>query len=145
AYQRVCTDVTQRYDGYIAQLLGDGLLIYFGYPQAHEDDPQRAVRAGLGILSAMGDLNAELQRAKGIQLAIRMGIHTGLVVIGDMGGAGRQEQLALGETPNVAARIQGLATSNSLAISEATYRLVQGYFVCQDSGVQTLRGVPQPL
>src|SRR6516164_1262457 len=128
AYQRVCTDVIQRYDGHIAQLLGDGLLIYFGYPVAHEDDAQRAVRAGLGMLAAMGDLNQGLQHAKGIQLAIRVGIHTGLVVVGAMGGAGRQEQLALGEVPNVCSRIQGLAVPNTLAMSEATYRLVQGYF-----------------
>jgi len=86
AYQRVCTDVIQRYDGYIAQLLGDGLLIYFGYPHAHEDDAHRAVRTSLGILAAMGDLNTRLQQAKGIQLAIRVGVHTGLVVVGEMGG-----------------------------------------------------------
>jgi class 3 adenylate cyclase len=94
AYQRVCTEVIQHYDGHIAQLLGDGLLVYFGYPQAHEDDAQRAVRTGLGILAALGDLNQDLQQAKGIHLAFRLGIHTGLVVVGEMGGAGRQEQLA---------------------------------------------------
>jgi class 3 adenylate cyclase len=99
AYQRVCTDVIQRYDGYIAQYLGDGLLIYFGFPVAHEDDTQRAVRAGLGIFDALEDLHQGLQQAKGLQLAIRIGIHTGLVVVGEMGGAGRQEQLALGEVP----------------------------------------------
>jgi class 3 adenylate cyclase len=145
AYQRVCTDVIQRYDGHIAQLLGDGLLIYFGFPVAHEDDAQRAVRTGLGILEAVEALNARLEPAKGITLAVRLGIHTGLVVVGTMGGGGRQEQLALGETPNVAARIQGLATSNTVVISDASYRLVQGYFACQDLGVQPLRGVPQPL
>src|SRR5215813_10977662 len=109
AYQRVCTEIIQRYDGHIAQLLGDGLLVYFGYPQAHEDDAQRAVRAGLGILEAVEVLNTSLEPAKGITLAARLGIHTGLVVVGDMGGAGRQEQLALGEVPNVCSRIQGLA------------------------------------
>src|SRR5262245_19012552 len=83
AYQRVCSEIIQRFDGHIAQLLGDGLLIYFGYPQAHEDDAQRAVRTGLGILNAMGDLNTRLQQAKGIQLALRLGIHTGLVVVGE--------------------------------------------------------------
>jgi class 3 adenylate cyclase len=145
AYQRVCTDVIQRYDGHIAQLLGDGLLIYFGYPQAHEADAQRAVRTGLGILHAMGDLNKGLQHGKGLHLALRLGVHTGLVVVGDMGSAGRQEQLALGETPNVAARIQGLAAPNTVAISDATYRLVQGYFVCRALGVQTLRGVDEPI
>jgi class 3 adenylate cyclase len=84
AYQSACTEVIQRYDGHIAQLLGDGLLIYFGYPHAHEDDAQRAVRTGLGILAAMGDLNTRLKQAQGVQLAIRIGIHTGLVVVGEV-------------------------------------------------------------
>jgi len=145
AYQGACSEVITRFDGHIAQLLGDGLLVYFGYPQAHEDDPQRGVRTGLGILAALGDLNQRLQQAQGIQLAVRIGIHTGLVVVGAMGGGGRQEQLALGETPNVAARIQGLAASDTIATSEATYRLIQGYFECQDLGAQTLRGVPEPV
>src|SRR5262245_26770960 len=145
AYQSACTEVITRFDGHIAQLLGDGLLVYFGYPHAHEDDAQRAVRAGLGILAAMGDLNQRLQRERGIQLGIRLGIHTGLVVVGAMGGAGRQEQLAVGETPNIAARIQGLAASNTVAISDATYRLVQGYFQCQDLGAQDLRGIPESI
>src|SRR5215813_7484569 len=124
AYQHVCSEVIARFDGHIAQLLGDGLLVYFGYPQAHEDDPHRAIRAGLGMLAAMGDLNTRLQQDKGIQLAIRVGIHTGLVVVGQMGGGGRQEQLALGEVPNVCARIEGLAAPNTIVISEATYRLI---------------------
>src|SRR5262245_32700038 len=145
AYQQVCSEVIARFEGHIAQLLGDGLLVYFGYPQAHEDDAHRAARAGLGMLAALGDLNKALQQTKGIQLAVRLGIHTGLVVVGEMGGAGRQEQLALGETPNIAARIQGLAASNTVAISEATSRLVQGYFECQALGAQTLRGVAEPL
>jgi class 3 adenylate cyclase/predicted ATPase len=145
AYQSACTEVIQRYEGHTAQLLGDGLLIYFGYPQAHEDDAHRAVRTGLGILAALGDLNTRLQREKGIQLAIHMGIHTGLVVVGQMGGAGRQEQLALGEVPNICSRIEALAAPNTIAVSEATYRLVQGYFQCQDLGVQTLRGVAEPV
>ena len=144
-YQQVCSEVITRFDGHIAQLLGDGLLVYFGYPQAHEDDAQRAVRTGLDILAAMGDLNSRLQQVKGIQLGVRLGIHTGLVVVGDMGGVGRQEQLALGEVPNVCSRIQGLAAPNTVAISEATYRLVQGYFDCEALGEQTLRGVAQPF
>jgi len=144
-YQKVCSEVTTRFDGHIAQLLGDGLLIYFGYPQAHEDDAQRAVRAGLCILDALEDLNIRLKRDKGLQLAIHMGIHTGLVVVGQMGEQGRQEQLALGEVPNIASRIEGLAAPNTIAVSEATYRLVQGYFQCQDLGAQTLRGVAEPV
>jgi predicted ATPase/class 3 adenylate cyclase len=146
AYQKVCSEVITRFDGHIAQLLGDGLLVYFGYPHAHEDDAQRAVRTGLGILAAMEeDLHSRLRREKGITLALRLGIHTGLVVVGAMGGHGRQEQLALGETPNIAARIEGLAQPNTVAISEVTYHLVQGYFDCLDLGAQTLRGVAQPL
>src|SRR5215831_13856142 len=131
AYQSACTEVIQRYDGHIAQLLGDGLLVYFGYPQAHEDDAQRAVRTGLGILAAMSDLHTRLKREHGMTLALRLGIHTGLVVVGEMGGQGRQEQLALGDVPNIASRIEGLATPNTVAISEATYRLIQGYFDCE--------------
>jgi class 3 adenylate cyclase/predicted ATPase len=145
AYQQVCSAVITRFDGHIAQLLGDGLLVYFGYPQAHEDDAQRAVRTGLGILDTMGDLNQGLQQAKGIQLALRLGIHTGLVVVGAMGGQGRQEQLALGKTPNIASRIQGLAAPDTVIISDATYRLVQGYFDCEALGAQTLRGVAEPV
>ena len=122
-YLKVCSEVTTRFDGHIAQLLGDGLLIYFGYPQAHEDDAQRAVRAGLCILDALEDLNIRLKRDKGLQLAIHMGIHTGLVVVGQMGEQGRQEQLALGEVPNIASRIEGLAAPNTLVISDATHRL----------------------
>jgi TOMM system kinase/cyclase fusion protein len=145
AYHTACTEVIRRYDGHIAQLLGDGLLVYFGYPQAHEDDAHRAVHTGLKIIEAMGALHTRLEPAKGIRLAVRLGIHTGLVVVGEMGGAGRQEQLALGEVPNVASRLQGLAAPNTLVISDATLRLVQGYFACQDLGVQTLRGVAEPL
>jgi class 3 adenylate cyclase/predicted ATPase len=141
AYQQVCTEVIQRFGGHVAQLLGDGLLIYFGFPVAHEDDAQRAVRTGLGILAAIEDLNSRLQHATGIQLAVRLGIHTGLVVVGEMGSQGKQELLALGQVPNVCSRIQGLAAPNTIAMSAATYRLVQGYFECQDLGTQTLRGV----
>src|SRR5205823_129728 len=145
AYQAACAEVIQRFDGHIAQLLGDGLLVYFGYPHVHEDDAHRAVRTGLGILDAMGDLPTRLPHAQGGTLAVRLGIHTELVVIGALGDQGRSEHLALGETPNIAARIQGLAAPNTVAISDATYRLIQGYFDYQDLGAQTLRGVAQPL
>jgi TOMM system kinase/cyclase fusion protein len=145
AYQETSAAVIQRFGGYIAQYLGDGLLVYFGYPQAHEDDAQRAVRAGLGLVTAMGELNARLARHTGVRLAVHIGIHTGLVVVGEMGGGSRQEQLALGETPNVAARIQGLAAPDTVAISPATFRLVRGYFTCQDLGAHTLKGLAAPL
>src|SRR5215510_15234325 len=109
AYQDTCARVIARYDGHIAQYLGDGLLVYFGYPLAHEDDAQRAVRAGLGMVEAVGQLNTHLAQERGVQLEVRLGVHTGLVVVGEVGGGTRQEQLALGETPNVAARLQGIA------------------------------------
>jgi TOMM system kinase/cyclase fusion protein len=144
-YQQVCSEVIQRYDGHVAQLLGDGLLVYFGYPQAHEDDAQRAVRSGLGIIEAIETLNSRLEQDKSIRLAVRLGIHTGLVVVGEMGGSGRLEQLALGETPNVAARIQGLAEPDTIIISDATYRLIQGFFDCDSLGEHDLRGVSQPI
>src|SRR5882724_347632 len=120
AYQATCAKVIARYDGHIAQYLGDGLLVYFGYPQAHEDDAQRAVRAGLGMVEAIGQLNARLTHERGFRLAIRVGIHTGLVVVGEMGGSGRHEQLALGDTPNIAARLQDLAARDTVAVSAAT-------------------------
>src|SRR5712691_11296441 len=93
AYQQTCAAVIQRFDGYIAQYLGDGLLVYFGYPQAHEDDAQWAVRTGLDMVEAMGMLNTTLARDHGVRLAVRVGIHTGLVVVGAMGGGDRQERL----------------------------------------------------
>jgi hypothetical protein len=117
------------------------LLVYFGYPQAHEDDAQRAVRAGLGILMAVASLNNHLKQTHGVQLAVRIGIHTGLVVVGGVDPHGRQEQLALGVTPNIAARLQGLASPNTLVVSAATHRLIQGYFRVEELGMRTLAGV----
>ena len=145
AYQATCAEVIQHFAGHIAQYLGDGLLVYFGYPQAHEDDAQRAVRSGLGMIEAMGTLNTRLEREYGVRLAVRLGIHTGLVVVGEIGSGERQEQLALGETPNIAARLQGLAAPDTVVISEATDHLIHGYFVCQPLGAPALKGVPQPL
>jgi predicted ATPase/class 3 adenylate cyclase len=145
AYQDTCAKVIARFEGHIAQYLGDGLLVYFGYPLAHEDDAQRAVRAGLGIVEALGQLNSRLAQAQGVHLAVRLGIHTGLVVVGEVGGGTRQEQLALGETPNLAARLQGLAAPNTLVISAVTWRLLGGFFACQSLGTPLLKGVAQPL
>jgi class 3 adenylate cyclase len=145
AYQETSATVIARYEGHVAQYLGDGLLVYFGYPLADEDDAQRAVRAGLGMVEAMGQLNTRLTRERGVELAVRLGIHTGLVVVGDVGGGPRQEQLALGETPNVAARLQGLAAPNTLVISAATYQLLGGFFACQSLGTPLLKGFAQAL
>jgi class 3 adenylate cyclase/predicted ATPase len=145
AYQATCAEVIQRFDGHIAQYLGDGLLVYFGYPQAHEDDAQRAIRTGLGIVEVMATLNSRLAQRQDVRLAIRIGIHTGLVVVGALGGGGRQEHLALGETPNIAARLQGLAARDTIVISEATARLVEGYFISHSLGMQDLKGLAYPL
>ncbi len=145
AYQATCAEVIERFDCHLAQTLGDGLLIYSGYPVAHDNDAERAVRAGLGILDAMKALNERLDKDKGIRLGVRVGIHTGLVVVGDVGAGSKQEQLALGEVPNIAARIQGLAQPDTVVISNATYRLVQGYFECQALGERELRGVAEPI
>src|SRR5712691_6393217 len=145
AYQDTCAKVIARFEGHIAQYLGDGLLVYFGYPLAHEDDAQRAVRAGLGMVEALGQLNARLAQERGVHLAVRLGVHTGLVVVGEVGGGTRQEQLALGETPNLAARLQGLAAPNTVVISAATWQLLRGFFACQSLGTPLLKGFAQPL
>ncbi len=150
AYRDTCASVLRRFAGYLAKYIGDGLLVYFGYPQAHEDDAQRAVRAGLGIVGALPQLNARLQstlEAHGCApLQVRIGIHTGLVVAGEMGTEEQPEPLAIvGETPNIAARVQERATPNSVVISAATYRLVRGLFECHDLGPQALKGLSTPL
>jgi class 3 adenylate cyclase len=145
AYQEAAAEVIQYYEGHIAQYLGDGLLVYFGYPTAHEDDARRAVHTGLGIVQAITSLNTRLAAQHGVQLAVRLGIHTGPVVVGIMGGGGRHEHLALGETPNIAARLQGLAPANTVVISAVTARLVQGTFVLEDLGTHTLHGVAEPM
>src|SRR5262249_50441006 len=145
AYQDTCAKVIARFEGHIAQYLGDGLLVYFGYPLAHEDDAQRAVRAGLGMLDALGQLTTRLEQERGVRLAARLGIHTGLVVVGEVGGGTRQEQLALGETPNLAARLQGIAAPNTLVISAATFQLLGGFFTFQSLGTSLLKGLAQPI
>ena len=145
AYQDAAGDVIQRLEGHVAQYLGDGLLAYFGYPRAHEDDARRAVSAGREIVAAVEALSGRLAAEMRVTLAVRIGIHTGLVVIGEVGGRARQEQLALGGTPNVAARVQGIAEPGAVVISGATARLVQGLFVLRDLGPTALRGVATPL
>jgi class 3 adenylate cyclase/predicted ATPase len=145
AYHAVCAEVIERFDGHIAQYLGDGILVYFGYPRAHEDDVQRAVRAGLGIVEALGPLQTRLQQEQGVSLGVRVGIHTGLVVVGSMGEGARHERLAMGEAPNLAARLQGVARPDSVLISATTARLIQGWFVCEALGDQALKGFPKPI
>ncbi|MGE0679480.1 MAG: adenylate/guanylate cyclase domain-containing protein [Candidatus Binatia bacterium] len=175
-YQETCAEVIRRFDGHITQYLGDGLLIYFGYPAVYEDDAARAVRTGLEIIAALrhplharlevpsplvGEGQGEGAKNKAIHtshpnllsqgekelrtLQVRIGVHTGLVVIGDIGAGERTEQLTLGDTPNIAARLQGLAAPNTVVISAATQRLIAGFFDCHDSGLQSLKGVSTPI
>ena len=135
-YHRAVADTVARLDGFVAKYMGDGVLIYFGYPQAHEDDAERAVRAGLAVIEAVGRSPARED------LRVRIGIATGLVVVGDLIGEGAaQEQAVVGETPNLAARLQALAAPNALVIGEATRRQVGGLFELGDLGPQALAGL----
>ena len=136
AYQTAAVAAIQPFDGYVAQYLGDGLLVYFGYPQAHEDAAQRAVRAGLAIVDVMVPLNIRLEPQYGVRVAVRLGLHTGVAVVGSVGSGTRQEQLAMGDTPNIAARLQSLAAPNTVVLSAVTVRLLHGMFVLEDVGVQ---------
>jgi class 3 adenylate cyclase len=142
-YQRAAAENVERFDGHVAQYLGDGLLIYFGYPRAHEDDPERAVRAGLRLLDTVTELNRRIEPAHGVRLAVRVGIHTGPVVIGGEGtGPGAE---VFGDTPNVAARVQALADPDAVIITEATHRLVWGRFIVEARGERPLKGVRTPV
>ena len=141
AYQDTCAKVIARFDGHIAQYLGDGLLVYFGYPQAHEDDAQRAIHAALGMVDAIGTLQTRFQADYGVHVAVRLGIHTGPVVVGELGSGDHHEHLALGETPNIAARLEGLAQPGTVIISDDTQRLVAGAFDYDALGVPHLKGV----
>lgn len=141
-FQKACSDAIKTFDGFIARYMGDGLLVYFGYPQAHEDDAERAVRAGLAAVEAVGGLTV----LEDDVLQIRVGIATGLVVAGDLIGKGvSEERTVLGDTPNLAARLQGLARPNNVVINDSTYRLVEGLFACDDLGKQRLKGISNPV
>ena len=129
AYQKCVAETVRRFGGFVAKYMGDGVLIYFGYPQAHEDDAERAVRAGLELVAAVSDLKTHAP------LQTRVGIATGLVVVGDLIGSGAsQEQAIVGETPNLAARLQGVAEPNSVVIAESTRKLVGNLFELEDLG-----------
>ena len=137
AYQTVCAKAISRYNGYIARYMGDGLLVYFGYPQAHEDDAERSVRSGLDIVEAIGNLKA----GRTIGLQVRIGIATGQVVAGDILGEGASEERAvLGDTPNLAARLQSLAEPGTVIISSDTRRLAGRLFIYEDAGRHELKG-----
>jgi class 3 adenylate cyclase len=135
AYRKCVADTVRRFGGFVAKYMGDGVLVYFGYPQAHEDDAERAVRAGLELISALSGLKTHAP------LQSRVGIATGLVVVGDLIGSGAsQEKAIVGETPNLAARLQGVAEPNSVVIAESTRKLVGKFFELEDLGPQDLKG-----
>jgi class 3 adenylate cyclase len=139
AYQKCVAETVQRFGGFVAKYMGDGVLVYFGYPQAHEDDAERAVRAGLELVQAVGGLKSSAP------LRTRVGIATGLVVVGDLIGSGAaQEQAVVGETPNVAARLQSTAEPNTVVIAESTRKLLGNLFDLQDLGGQDLKGIGGP-
>ena len=140
SYQKCVAETVRRFGGFVAKYMGDGVLIYFGYPQAHEDDAERAVRAGLDLVAAVGALKTHAP------LQTRVGIATGLVVVGDLIGSGAsQEQAIVGETPNLAARLQGVAEPNSVVIAESTRKLVGNLFELEDLGAQDLKGISGPV
>jgi predicted ATPase/class 3 adenylate cyclase len=140
AYQRACSEVIERYEGHVAQYLGDGLMVYFGWPRAHEDDAVRAVRAGLDVMEAVSRLNASPP------IRARVGIHTGLVVVGQTGeGDASIPKAAVGDTPNIAARLQALADAGAVVVSGRTQALAGGLFEYTDLGSHALKGVPEPV
>jgi class 3 adenylate cyclase len=142
AYQNAARGAIERYDGYIARYMGDGLLVYFGYPTAHEDDAERAVRAGLDLVASVSALDTNPD----IELQVRVGIATGQVVAGDIVGEGASEERAvLGETPNLAARLQGISLPNCVVLSEATQHLVKGRFDLEVLATQSVKGLKKPV
>src|SRR6266478_4543413 len=139
SYQKCVAETVQRFGGFVARYMGDGVLVYFGYPQAHENDAERAVRAGLEMVTSAGALKTHAP------LQTRVGIATGLVVVGDLIGSGAsQEQAIVGETPNLAARLQGIADANSVVIAEGTRNLLGNLFELEDLGQQELKGITGP-
>ncbi len=145
-YQHACARSIERFNGYTAQYRGDGLIAYFGYPRALEDGAQRAVHAGLGIVEELAALNVELRGLYRVALRVRIGIHSGVVVAGEMGAGGTREPLAIvGETPHIAQRLESIARPDTVLISDATLDLVDGYFETECEGEKLLRGVTRPV
>jgi class 3 adenylate cyclase len=141
AYHRAVAEIVAGLDGFVAKYMGDGVLLYFGYPRAHEDDAERAVRAGLGLVDAVGRLDV-----KSVELQARVGIATGLVVVGDLIGEGSaQEQSVVGETPNLAARLQAVAEPDAVVIAAGTRRLVGDLFQLRDLGAVEVKGIAAPV
>lgn len=144
-YRRAASTAIRRFGGHLAQVVGDGLVVYFGYPQAREDDPERGVRAGLAIVDAVLSLNADLEADLGVRLSVRVGVHTGLVVIGQVDDGPGRDQLATGDAMHIASRLEGAAEPDTVVMSETTLRLAPGVFTVEDKGLRDLKGVPDPV
>ena len=139
AYQKCVVETVQRFDGFVARYMGDSVLVYFGYPRAHEDDAERAVRAGLELISAATALESRAP------LQTRVGIATGLVVVGELIGSGDAEERSIvGQTPNLAARMQGIAEPNTVVMCESTRKLLGNLFELKDLGPKDLKGIAGP-
>src|SRR5262245_54315845 len=132
--QRVCDQVIQRFDGWMAQHFGDGFVVYFGYPRSHEDNARRAVHTALEIVRSIARLSPEFKRQHGVEFTVQVGIHTGLAVISAFGSGGRRVQPALGDTPHIAAQLASLAALNTVVVSPTTLQLIEGYFICRALG-----------
>src|SRR6202048_2891540 len=146
SYQSRCSAAIRNYDGFVAKYMGDGILVYFGYPRAHEDEAERSVRAGLDIVDAMAELNVAIRRPPGVELAVRIGIATGPVIVGDQIGEGTASETAVvGETPNLAARLQALAQPNQILVSSATRAMLGDHFDLEDLGAYELKGFAEPV
>ncbi|MBD0289759.1 MAG: AAA family ATPase [Thermoleophilia bacterium] len=145
AYHEACAEVIERFHGHVAQYQGDGVLAYFGYPHAQGDDTVHAVRAGLEVVTAVGELSGPGVGGGEIRLAARVGIHTGLVVVSETGAGGRRHSLAVGDTVNMAARLEKLAEPGTVVVSAATERVTRGYFVFDSVGDVRLKGIAEPL
>jgi class 3 adenylate cyclase len=135
-YQKCVAETVRRLGGFVAQYMGDGVLIYFGYPRAHEDDAERAVRAGLELVASIRDLKTH------VALQTRVGIATGMVVVGDLSGSGAD---IVGEPPNLAAILQAIAEPDSVVIAESTRKLMGNLFELKDLGAQDLKGIAGPV
>jgi class 3 adenylate cyclase/predicted ATPase len=143
SYQLLCQEAVERFEGYVADYLGDGVMAFFGYPTAHEDDAIRAVLSGRKIFTDLEKLNVRLGREKGVELSVRVAVHTGLVVVSGVGVG--HKPLIVGDPLNIASRLQKEAATNTLIVSAATRKLIEGFFSCEDLGPRSLAGISEPM
>jgi class 3 adenylate cyclase len=144
-YRDICNENIRQYGGHIARMIGDGLLAYFGVPQAHENDPERAVRASVAISAAIKEQKFQISDGNFVRLRVRIGVNTGLVVVGSVPGEPADRLEVFGSSAHIAARLQGIAGENGVVIGSATYELIRGMFSCAPLGRRRLKGVEEPV